>query len=80
MIEPITYDEVMSELEKYARVRGGQNAYQFTPQMDALLTEGRKKKLSFDAIRSLWKKLGWGNIANSTLRARAHLLEGKESQ
>ena len=73
--KPITYDEVMAELEKHVLIKGGQNRYPFTPQMDKLILKARSKRVSFMKIQGLWDKLGWGHIAKDTIRARFIRLE-----
>ena len=70
---PITYDEVMSKLEE---LKG--RPYKdrlFTAQMEKLLIEARTpdkegRVVSYARLQELWKELGWGEIAVSTLCGR----------
>jgi hypothetical protein len=68
--KPITYAEVMSNMEKFISPKGGQNRYPFTPEMDKLILKAQKSGVSFTRIAKLWEELGWGRIAHSTVVAQ----------
>jgi hypothetical protein len=76
--KPIRFDEVMKKLDEF-RV-GGKGGKYFTEQMDKLLLSSRTGVgvVPYTKIQELWKQLGWGDIAASTLMARLRKLEAKK--
>jgi hypothetical protein len=74
----LTVKEAMKNLDEY-RIRP-YNGVRFTPEMEQLLLKARTpdadgRVVSFVKLQELWKELGWGNIAKSTLSVRAHELK-----
>lgn len=61
----ITFDELMSELDKF-----GDKRYtgEFTDQQKEFIIKARNKRVSYRVMCTLWEKAGWGKISKSTLR------------
>jgi hypothetical protein len=63
----ITYNELMSELDKY-RINGNKKTY--TEEQIEFLKQcrnGEKRKVAYPKMVELWEKVGWGHIDIKTL-------------
>jgi hypothetical protein len=71
----ITFDEVMKELDKY-RV-GNVKQIILTDQQKEFITKCRmgNKKVPYNVMVSLWEKMGWGKIGDTSMRRRIYIVK-----
>jgi len=64
-MKPITYSELMKEIDKYERKAN--NKRFITKQQYVFAIKARKKKMTWPDIMRLWNRAGWEKIHPITL-------------